>query len=99
MKKTVHEDGTVTEHCLRTIHAEMNAILQAAKTGINLTGATAYVSMTPCLACTKAIIQAGIVRVVAQKRYHADKDSYELLRQAGVELVVLDGSTESYTRQ
>ncbi|MEM3055000.1 MAG: deaminase, partial [Candidatus Bathyarchaeia archaeon] len=48
IKKLIHEDGTVTEHCMRTVHAEQNALAQAAKRGIAINGATVYVNMTPC---------------------------------------------------
>ncbi len=53
------EDG----HCIRTIHAEMNALLQCAKQGVCTEGATIYVTHFPCLNCTKSIIQAGIKRI------------------------------------
>jgi len=96
LKKTVHEDGTSTEHCLRTVHAELNAILNAAKHGVSLEGATAYVSMTPCIHCTKAIIQAGIVRVVAQQRYQADADSVQFFAAANVTLEVINPEVTKY---
>jgi len=51
MKKTIHEDGNVTNHCVRTVHAEQNAICQAAKLGIPLEGTTLYCRMTPCRTC------------------------------------------------
>ncbi len=47
-------------HCIRTIHAEMNAIIQCAANGVSTHGATVYVNFFPCLNCTKALIQAGI---------------------------------------
>src|SRR5665647_360915 len=48
MKKMVHEDGSITQHCVRTVHAEQNAITQAAKQGIAIAGSTLYCKMTPC---------------------------------------------------
>ncbi len=60
----------VDNHCVRTIHAEMNAILQCAQNGINTTGATAYVTNMPCTNCAKALIGAGIREIVIFSDYH-----------------------------
>lgn len=49
MHKVVNEDGSISQHCVRTIHAEQNAICQAAKYGISLDGATIYLKMEPCV--------------------------------------------------
>jgi dCMP deaminase len=87
MKKVLHEDGSVTQHCVRTIHAEQNAICQAAKLGIPLAGATLYCRMTPCRPCAMLIIAAGIVRVVCELKYHAGSDSEALFAKAGIEVV------------
>ena len=73
-KKTIHEDGTISNHCVRTTHAEQNAICQAAKNGVSINGATLYCNMEPCYACAKMIINSGIKRVVAKNRYHAAAD-------------------------
>ena len=86
MKKVVHDDGTVTNHCMRTVHAEQNAICQAARRGIALDGSTLYCRMTPCRTCAMLIINCGIERVVCEHRYHAGKESEDLFRQAGVRL-------------
>ena len=86
MKKVTHEDGTTTDHCMRTIHAEQNAICQAAKLGISINGATIYTRMTPCRTCAMLIINCGIKRVVCERRYHAGQESEEMFRTAGVEL-------------
>lgn len=61
----------VDNHCVRTNHAEMNAICQAVKHGVNLQGATAYVTNMPCTACAKALITTGVVRVVVFSDYHS----------------------------
>ena len=98
-KKTIHEDKSVTQHCIRTVHAESNAIAQAAKFGINIEGATLYVKMEPCLDCTKLLISAGIKRVVCEKRYHAGKESREMLEEAGIKLKVLDETILKYDGQ
>ena len=51
-RKSVHEDGSITNHCVRTVHAEQNAICQAAKRGISIDGGTVYCKMTPCRSIT-----------------------------------------------
>ena len=96
MKKVVHEDGSVTEHCVRTIHAEQNAICQAAKLGISLDGATLYCRMTPCRACAMLIIAVGIVRVVCERKYHAGAASEKLFEQAGIELTFKHNEVQAY---
>ncbi len=86
MKKVTHEDGTTTDHCMRTIHAEQNAICQAAKLGISIDGATIYTRMTPCRTCAMLIINCGIKRVVSERKYHAGRESEKMFETAGVEL-------------
>jgi len=86
MKKVVHENGRETSHCVRTVHAEQNAICQAAKLGVAIDGATLYCRMTPCRTCAMLIINCGIVRVVCERKYHAGAESEELFRQAGISL-------------
>jgi len=85
LKKTVHEDGSVSEHCVRTVHAEQNAICQAAKRGIAIEGATLYCRMTPCRTCAMLIINCGIVRVVCERKYHAGTESEKLFQAAGIQ--------------
>lgn len=99
MKTTVHEDGSKTEHCVRTTHAEQNAICQAAKLGIPIDGATLYCKMTPCSVCAKMIINSGIKKVVSEKDYHAGQESKDLFKKAGVQLEILDTQIESYKNQ
>jgi dCMP deaminase len=95
----LNENGTVSQHCVRTLHAEQNAIIQAAKFGIALDGSTLYCKMTPCRTCAMIIINSGIKRVVCEKRYHADKDTLELFKLAGVELVIMNNKFEEYDHQ
>ncbi len=99
MKKVTHEDGSVTNHCMRTVHAEQNAICQAAGLGISLQGATLYCKMTPCRTCAMMIINCGIVRVVCEKKYHMGRDGEELFKQAGVILKYLNDEVEKYDNQ
>ena len=96
LKKMVHESGEVTQHCVRTVHAEQNAITQAAKRGIAIDGATLYCKMTPCRTCAMLIINCGIKRVVCEKKYHDSKDSLEMFSQAGVEIVHLQEEVQKY---
>lgn len=70
----------------RAIHAEQNAIIQAARIGNTTEGATIYVTDFPCVICAKLCINAGIKRIVYSKSY-PDKLSLEMLNEAGIELV------------
>ncbi len=99
MKKTVHEDGHETQHCVRTAHAEQNAIVQAAKIGVSIDKATLYCRMTPCSICAKMIINAGIERVVCEKKYHAGAESEEMFKTAGIKLDYFHDEVEQYERQ
>jgi dCMP deaminase len=98
-KKTVHEDGSSTQHCVRTVHAEQNAICQAAKRGVAIDGATLYCRMTPCRTCAMMIINCGIVRVVAERRYHAGAESEDMLRSAGLLLEFVHDEVQRYENQ
>ena len=99
MKSMTHEDGFVSHHCVRTSHAEENAIIQAARHGIILNGSTIYSKMTPCYTCAKMIINSGIKRVVCENDYHTSKDSKEIFKQAGIELHIVNNKTEEYSNQ
>ena len=79
------ESGTQQEKCF-AVHAEQNAIAQAAKLGVSVDGATLYVTHQPCTICTRIIINSGIKRIVYKHPY-PDKFSVELLEEAGVELI------------
>jgi dCMP deaminase len=70
--KHCEEDGCmiVDNHCVRTIHAEMNAILQCSSHGISTQGSTAYITNMPCTNCSKALITAGIKEIVIFSDYH-----------------------------
>jgi dCMP deaminase len=98
-KKTIHEDGTVTNHCVRTVHAEQNAITQAARLGIALEGGTLYCRMTPCRTCAMLIINCGIERVVCEYKYHAGSESEAMFQEAGVELQYLHEEILKYNNQ
>ena len=95
-KKSIDEQGNISNHCVRTVHAEQNAICQAAKRGIALEEATLYCSMTPCRTCAMMIINCGIKRVVCQNKYHNGK---EMFKQAGIELNFFCNDILSYDKQ
>ena len=99
MKKTMHEDDSVTQHCVRTVHAEQNAICQAAKRGIGIDGATLYCRMTPCRTCAMLIINCGIIRVVCERKYHAGEESESLFTQAGITLEYIHDEIQTYDNQ
>jgi len=96
---TINPDGKISKHCIRTAHAEQNAIVQAALHGVSTKGATLYVSFEPCFTCAKMIINAGIKRVVCEKKYHAAELTRKFFKQAGVKLVVLKKEVEKYPNQ
>ena len=95
MKKVIQENGEISEHCLRTVHAEQNAICQAAKRGISIEGATVYQRMTPCRTCAMLLINCGIKKVFCERKYQLAEESEQLLAEAGIELVYkYDGRQE-----
>ncbi|RUA18477.1 MAG: dCMP deaminase [Clostridia bacterium] len=75
----------VDGHCVRTLHAEQNAIIQAAYHGVSVRDSTIYVTHQPCLTCAKMIINAGIKRVVYAGDY-PDNIARQFLAEAGVGL-------------
>lgn len=78
------QSGTRAELCY-AIHAEQNAIIQAAKLGVSIDGATLYCTHQPCSVCAKMIINAGIKRVVYQEGY-PDSFSLQIFEEAGIHL-------------
>ena len=99
IKLTTHEDGSVTDHCLRTIHAELNAVCQAAKRGVSIEGATVYCKLAPCRTCAQALIACGIKRVVAEYRYHAGAESEELMKQVGIDFSYIHDEILQYDQK
>ena len=89
------EAGCIIEddHCQRSLHAEQNAIIQAAMHGVSIQGGQLYCTTQPCVLCAKMIINAGIERVVFAGDY-PDSLGKSLLEEARVDLVRLDDSGE-----
>ena len=85
------EEGHLIEdgHCVRTIHAEANAIIQAARNGVRIDGATVYVTASPCWGCFKMIANAGISRVVFGEFYR-DERIFRFATELGLELAPLE---------
>ncbi len=96
MHTVINEDETQSRHCIRTAHAEQNAIANAARFGTALDGATLYCNMTPCYTCAKMIINAGIKRVVCAKDYHISERSKQVFKEAGVEFILINDDVEKY---
>lgn len=71
-------------HCVRTVHAEANALLQCAKFGVPTEGADIYVTHFPCLQCCKQMIQSGIRTVYYAEDYHNHPYAIDLFKEAGV---------------
>lgn len=100
-----YTDGcmVVNDHCVRTNHAEINAICQAARHGVSIAGADAYVTNMPCSACAKALVAAGICRVVVFSDYHETlaerffKESGVLLERLPMPDRTISYNLESYS--
>ena len=76
------EDG----HCVATIHAEANAIIQAARNGVTIEGADIYVTASPCWNCFKQIANAGVVRI-SYGEFYRDTRTFDIAAKVGIELV------------
>lgn len=92
------EEGHLMEegHCVRTVHAEANAIVQAAKNGMRIDGTDIYVTASPCWGCFRLIANAGIKRIVFGEFYR-DSKIVEFSQKLGIELVDLTKSTPAVT--
>ena len=76
------------DHCVATIHAEANAILQAAKNGVMINGASIYVNASPCWNCFKLIVNSGIRKIYFGEFYRDDR-IFSVASKLGVELIDL----------
>ena len=82
-------------HCVRSLHAEQNCLLQAAKIGVASDGATMYVTCQPCNTCAKMIINAGVARVIYEGDY-PDDFSLELFKNSQMDVFrYIDGALET----
>ena len=87
------EEGHLMEegHCVRTVHAEANAIVQAARNGVRIDSAGIYVTASPCWGCFRLIANAGIMRIVFGEFYR-DPKIFEFSQKLGLELVDLSSA-------
>ena len=76
------EDG----HCVATIHAEMNAIIQAARNGVQIEGSTIYVTASPCWGCFKGLANAGVMRI-CYGEFYRDERSFAVADRLGIDMV------------
>ena len=91
-----NEEGHLMEdgHCVRTIHAETNAVIQAARNGVRIDGASIYVTASPCFGCFKVIANAGIKRICFGEFYR-DPRIFEVATRLGIELVDMSQKGQS----
>ena len=80
----------VDGHCIRTSHAEANAIVQAAKNGVKIDGSEIYVTASPCYNCFKLIANSGI-KIIFYNELYRDQRIKERAKEVGIELVSLEG--------
>src|SRR5690625_1240908 len=74
----------VDEHCIRTVHAEANALIQCAKFGARTEGASIYITHFPCVQCAKLIIQSGITSIYYASDYHNNPFAIQLFAETNV---------------
>jgi dCMP deaminase len=87
--KTSYESGAKLDRCF-CVHAEENTIIQAAYHGMSVRGGTLYTFFSPCIFCTKSIINGGIARIVYNQGYSVDEDSKKLLAEARISVEKLE---------
>lgn len=79
-------DLMVDGHCIRTIHAEQNALIQCARYGIAVDGAEVFVTDFPCINCTKLLLQAGIKKINYLRNYNNDEYAQHLIQLKNINL-------------
>lgn len=91
------------ESCVRTIHAEANAIIQAARSGVKIQGGSLYTTASPCYDCMKLIINAGIVEIYCKEfypsRYGMSEDIPQLGRSLGIKFHFIHENTDADTKE
>ena len=85
--------GDIEQNCFRTIHAEINAIAQAAKNGASIRDASIYITHTPCIHCLKVLVNTGIRAIFYEKPYKIDTVQ-DIIRQTGVALHQVNMASE-----
>ena len=87
--QVITPDGTTEDHCFRTIHAEINAITQAAKNGVAIEGASIYITASPCIHCLKTLVNVGMKTIYYAKPYKLHTIA-SMLETTHIELVHVD---------
>ena len=90
------DKGNIKQHCIRTIHAEANAIFYAARYGVSLQGGTIYSTMFPCINCAYAISSVGITKVIAKNDYQASEDSKKIFEKLKIDYKILNNNLLNY---
>ena len=80
-------------HCVRTVHAEANAIAQAAKNGVSIDGADMYINANPCWQCFKLIVNAGIKSIYFDDEYRLDDDVVQAAKDLDIQLMQISTTT------
>ena len=88
-RERLHIPSGQRHELCRALHAEQNAIIQAAKVGVSTEGATIYITLQPCVICAKMLVNAGITRIVHRGEY-PDPLSQSILAEAGIEVMAMD---------
>jgi dCMP deaminase len=83
------EIDPLTGGCTRTVHAEMNALAQAARNGVSTEGATAYCTLSPCYWCFKTLVNAGIKTIIYSEQYRLPPN-FKLAEACGVEMLLVE---------
>lgn len=83
---STNPDGQTEENCFRTIHSEINAMAQAAKSGVSIEGSSIYITHSPCIHCLKVLINTGIERIFYRKPYKIEQVR-DMLERSGVEMM------------
>uniref|UniRef100_A0A6M3IZU5 Putative CMP/dCMP deaminase zinc-binding n=1 Tax=viral metagenome TaxID=1070528 RepID=A0A6M3IZU5_9ZZZZ len=99
METVTDQDGSISEHCIRTLHAEENAILQAAEIGVAIKGSMLYCTSIPCFRCAMKIIRVKIKKVIALGGYQKPERTKKLFMEAGIALHVIDETPGDYTNE
>lgn len=99
LRKSIDEDGTISQHCVRTVHSEQNAICQAARRGVSIEGSTVYTRMTPCRICAMLLVNCGVSKIYCERKYHTGKESEQIFKKAGIKITYKYNELQEYTNQ
>ena len=95
-KDAATNEIVLKKHCVRTVHAEQNAICQAAKLGIAIEGAKIYCTMFPCYVCAKMIVNVGIKEVIAEYDYQSSNRSKQIFETVGIKFRIINQAHLQY---